>query len=69
MATELQDEKDIGQAWWGEWNSTSKTIEDGSKTYNLLEFLRQLRSMTSDALPEGDTNRHIGKFCYAVQTK
>ena len=69
MATELQDEKDPSQTWWSEWSSTSKTIEDGSKTYNLLEFLRQLRSMTSDSLPVGDKNRLVGKFCYAVQTR
>ncbi|NES19563.1 MAG: hypothetical protein F6K41_11700 [Symploca sp. SIO3E6] len=55
---------DLGEPdWWEEWNATSKEIRDGSKTYNLLKFLRQLKALTTDK----ENPPVIGNFCYAIQ--
>jgi hypothetical protein len=63
IAQELQAD----QPWWQEWSSTNQTSTDGSKTYNLLGFLRQLRTLTGDGVANPQARRFVGRFCYAIQ--
>jgi hypothetical protein len=53
------------QPWWREWSETETIItsKDGTKTYNLLEFMTQLRS----TVVELANQPKFGHFCYAIQ--
>lgn len=63
-ATDLQE-----QPWWKEWNSTFEDIKkrDGSGTYKLEQFLRELKKITAQSMTNGDKAFRLGSFCYAVQ--
>ncbi|WP_013325767.1 hypothetical protein [Gloeothece verrucosa] len=51
-------------SWWKDWDWESRTnSEDGSKTYNLLNFMRNLKTRMTD----GETKPAISRFCYAIQ--
>lgn len=52
--------------WWREWNSDEGSF-DGSKTDNLLLFLRELQSITIDLVK--NQKIIVGRFCYAIQKK
>lgn len=59
LAKKLSDEP-----WWLEWDRQSKVSDtDGSKTYNLLNFMQNLKLTTTDLIEEPA----IGHFCYAIQ--
>lgn len=59
MAERLKDEE-----WWKDWDRQSRTSDDdGSKTYNLLNFMQNLKLTTTDLMNQ----RLIGHFCYAIQ--
>ncbi|NEP58808.1 MAG: hypothetical protein F6K31_17605 [Symploca sp. SIO2G7] len=53
--------------WWQEWNATSEDISDGSKTYNLLKFLQQLKALKMESMTDKENKPVIGHFCYAIQ--
>ena len=52
--------------WWREWNSDEGSF-DGSKTDNLLLFLRELQSITIDLVK--NQKIIVGRFCYVIQKK
>jgi hypothetical protein len=52
--------------WWAAWSSSEGTL-DGSKTHNLLPFLRDLKSSTI-ALMRAQKPA-IARLCYALQKK
>jgi hypothetical protein len=54
------------QAWWSGWNAAS-TENDGTKTHNLEEFAKQLRSITISRLDQNSPE--VGKLCYVVQER
>lgn len=62
VARDLQE-----QPWWEEWNwKVGRDQEnDGSKTNNLLPFLRGLKKITTDLMAENPPK--IGRFCYAIE--
>ncbi|MEG3436433.1 hypothetical protein V0288_04815 [Pannus brasiliensis CCIBt3594] len=62
VARDLQE-----QPWWQEWNwKVGRDPEnDGSKTNNLLPFLRGLKKITTDLM--ADNPPKIGRFCYAIE--
>ncbi|MBO3463176.1 hypothetical protein G7B40_029160 [Aetokthonos hydrillicola Thurmond2011] len=62
IATDLQK-----QPWWEAWNSTDINKTDGSKTLNILKFLEQLKSLTTELMEEENREPVIGRFCYAIQ--
>ena len=52
-------------SWWEDFDwGSSKSEEDGSKTYNLIQFLREIRLTTVSAKDNGA--KPIGKFCYGI---
>lgn len=52
------------ESWWKEWDWTSRIDnQDGSKTHNLLNFMKNLKQTTTDLMEEPS----IGYFCYAIQ--
>ncbi len=53
--------------WWDEWSSTDVNITDGSKTYNLAEFMRQIKGLTTDLMTKENGQPLVGRFCYAIQ--
>jgi hypothetical protein len=57
------------QPWWQEWNASSDDIWNGKgwKTYNLEKFLEQLKTITTEAMTNGEKPLSIGRFCYAIQ--
>lgn len=57
--TELQEPD-----WWKAWTATEGSL-DGSKTNNLLPFLRGLRLATTAQMKQ--QNVAIARFCYAIQ--
>ncbi|MEG3845347.1 hypothetical protein QT971_05355 [Microcoleus sp. herbarium19] len=61
-AKNLQD-----PAWWKEWDFDPKRdkTDDGSKTNNLVNFLRGLKTITTELMQ--DDPPMIGHFCYAIQ--
>ncbi|NET62560.1 MAG: hypothetical protein F6K47_42625, partial [Symploca sp. SIO2E6] len=54
-------------SWWQDWNATSDNLSDGSKTYNLLKFLEQLKAITTELMTDEENQPVIGHFCYAIQ--
>ena len=52
--------------WWNRWNATEGTL-DGSKTNNLLPFLRGLKLRTAELMKR--QKPVIAKLCYAIQKK
>ena len=62
------------QSWWVEWNANENST-DGSKTQNLLRFLRQLKRITMELIDEDEKENEeekenpalIARFCYAIQ--
>ncbi len=52
--------------WWNRWNATEGTL-NGSKTNNLLPFLRGLQLRTAELVKR--QKPVIAKLCYAVQKK
>ncbi|MEM7590044.1 MAG: hypothetical protein AAF383_00715 [Cyanobacteria bacterium P01_A01_bin.83] len=59
IAEKLSDE-----SWWQEWDRISRTSDaDGSKTYNLLNFMQNLKVTTTDLIEQPA----IGHFCFAIQ--
>ena len=52
--------------WWNNWNATEGNL-DGSKTNNLLPFLRGLRLRTAELMKQ--QKPVIARLCYAVQKK
>ncbi|MGK7877639.1 MAG: hypothetical protein AB4426_31355 [Xenococcaceae cyanobacterium] len=55
-------------SWWKEWDWSSRiSNKDGSKTYNLLSFMQNLKTTTTDLMTVGDQKPVIGRFCYAIQ--
>ncbi|MEG4505654.1 hypothetical protein QUA81_20105 [Microcoleus sp. F6_B4] len=54
-------------AWWKEWDFDPKRdkTDDGSKTNNLVNFLRGLKTITTELMQ--DDPPMIGHFCYAIQ--
>lgn len=54
-------------AWWKEWDFDPKRdkTDDGSKTNNLVKFLRGLKTITTELMQ--DDPPMIGHFCYAIQ--
>ncbi len=63
IATELQE-----QPWWREWNSTEANRNDGSKTFNILRFLQEIKNVTTDLMTQENTQPPtVGHFCYAIQ--
>lgn len=53
-------------AWWSSWSSNEDSM-DGSKTNNLLSFLRDLKLSTTELMKaEKPTIAHL---CYAIQKK
>ncbi|MDJ0901001.1 MAG: hypothetical protein QNJ55_19535 [Xenococcus sp. MO_188.B8] len=54
----------LDEDWWHQWDFSSKTSDqDGSKTYNLLNFMKNLKQTTVDLMEQPS----IGYFCYAIQ--
>jgi hypothetical protein len=55
------------QPWWEEWNWQigRDNQQDGSKTNNLLPFLRGLKTITANLMAENPPK--IGRFCYAIE--
>ncbi|MDJ0716931.1 MAG: hypothetical protein QNJ54_22395 [Prochloraceae cyanobacterium] len=53
--------------WWNEWSWTANRDSnlDGSKTHNLSEFLRGLKTITTNLMEKNPPI--IGRFCYAIQ--
>jgi hypothetical protein len=64
IAKDLQE-----QQWWDEWSSTDANLTDGSKTYNLAQFLGQLKTLTTDVMNNGDAQAVVGRFCFAIEKK
>jgi hypothetical protein len=64
IAKDLQE-----QQWWNEWSSTDANLTDGSKTYNLAQFLGQLKTLTTDVMNNGDAQAIVGRFCFAIEKK
>jgi hypothetical protein len=64
IATELQEPD-----WWEEWSSNESNITDGSKTYNLITFLRGLKRITTDLMTQNNNQSNLGRFCYVIQKK
>ena len=55
------------QEWWDDWSwkaGRDRSL-DGSKTHNLLNFLRGLKSITTSLMKENPPV--IGRFCYAIK--
>lgn len=62
LAKDLQE-----QEWWDNWSWTAgrDAQYDGSKTHNLSNFLRGLKTLTTEIM---ETEKPIvGRFCYAIQ--
>jgi hypothetical protein len=56
--------------WWNNWDwTTRKDNQDGSKTYNLLNFMENLKRTTTNLMSVDDSKPVIGRFCYAIQKK
>ena len=57
------------ESWWREWNLTPgrDNPNDGSKTQNLLNFMRGLKTITSNLME--DNPPKIGRFCYVIHKK
>ena len=57
------------QEWWDDWSwkAGRDSNLDGSKTHNLLNFLRGLKTITNSLMKENPPI--IGHFCYAIQKK
>ncbi len=55
------------QSWWKDWSWTAgiDKEQDGSKTHNLLNFLRGLKTTTTNVMAENPPK--IGRFCYVLQ--
>jgi hypothetical protein len=62
IAKDLQE-----QPWWEEWNSTEANRNDGSKTFHISKFLRQLKKLTTDIMTRENSQTVLGRFCYAIQ--
>jgi hypothetical protein len=62
IAKDLQE-----QPWWEKWNSTESNKTDGSKTFNILKFLQQLKHLTTELMVRENSKSIIGRFCYAIQ--
>lgn len=62
IAKDLQE-----QQWWDEWSSTDTKLKDGSKTYNLGQFLGELKTLTTDVMNNSDAKAVVGRFCFAIQ--
>lgn len=62
IAKDLQD-----QQWWDEWSSTDTNFTDGSRTYNLAQFLGELKTLTTDVMNKSDAQAIVGRFCFAIQ--
>lgn len=62
VATRFQE-----QEWWNDWNwnASRDNPQDGSKTHNLLNFLRGLTTITNNIMKDNPPT--IGRFCYAIQ--
>ena len=62
VAKDLQE-----QPWWKEWNWTAgrDAPNDGSKTHNLSNFLRGMKTLTTEIMKTEPSI--IGRFCYAIQ--
>ncbi|MCP2728044.1 hypothetical protein [Limnofasciculus baicalensis] len=59
--------KDLEEpSWWKDWNS-SENSQDGSKTHNLLKFLGELKTITTDLMNSEGNKPIIGRFCYGIQ--
>ena len=54
------------QTWWQAW-SANEDSQDGAKTNNLLRFLQELKTITTDLMNAQDNKPVIGRFCYAIQ--
>jgi hypothetical protein len=52
--------------WWSLWNANEGSL-DGSKTNNLLSFLRGLRLSTTELVKQQKTA--IARICYGIQRK
>ncbi|WP_414567044.1 hypothetical protein [Nostoc sp. CCY 9925] len=62
LAKDLQE-----QEWWDKWSWTAgrDAQNDGSKTHNLSNFLRGLKTLTTEIM---ETEQPIiGRFCYTIQ--
>lgn len=57
------------ESWWKQWNLTPgrDNPNDGSKTQNLLNFMRGLKTITSNLME--DNPPKIGRFCYVIHKK
>jgi len=64
VAKDLQE-----QQWWDEWSSTDANLTDGSKTYNLAQFLGELKSLTTDVMNNSNPQAVVGRFCFAIDKK
>lgn len=62
VAKDLQE-----QEWWDTWNWTAgrDAQNDGSKTHNLSNFLRGMKTLTTEIMKTESSI--IGRFCYAIQ--
>lgn len=56
------------QTWWKEW-SASEDSKDGAKTNNLLSFLQEIKTITTELMNVQANQPVIGRFCYAIQKK
>jgi hypothetical protein len=56
------------QTWWKEW-SANEDSKDGSKTNNLLRFLEEIQTITTDLMNVQANQSVIGRFCYSIQKK
>jgi len=53
-----------GRDWWKEWNLGERESFDGSKTYNLLPFLDNLRRINQQ-MTKSQTGA-IARLCYVI---
>ncbi|MDJ0729298.1 MAG: hypothetical protein QNJ33_04820 [Crocosphaera sp.] len=55
--------------WWQKWNLQPgrDNPEDGSKTQNLLNFMRGLKTITTNLMANNPPK--IGRFCYVIHKK
>jgi len=54
--------------WWSEWDwNTRENENDGSKTHNILSFLRLLKLQTLELMTKENNPPVVGKLCFAIQ--
>lgn len=55
--------------WWQDWSwqAGRDNPEDGSKTHNLLTFMRGLKTITTNLMVENPPV--VGRFCYGIHKK